>query len=307
MGRFQNELSSISHLHEQCYRKFCEGGRKMKISSLRPKVFCCQVCLHYAKYSVFSVNWAWCKQVQKAEKNCQLARDWEEKVKLVKTRHKCLIWICEVQSSLWLLLFHLKIRKRSITPDRKKNWIQLILTRPLTVISSLDAKAWMSITMTPTSAVLISLGLHSVLLSSFSHQSSSYMPTISHWNLEPYMPFLKASQKMTRAHVSLKLPKIIRVSFCLRISNWSLISSLKPAGMKNNAFSQCPKRTALPRSTLRACPAWLGEGFHRRARKGKESNWVTLWGYHSEVIILQLLVFQLRDKVVVSLSKQKKK
>ena len=175
------------------------------------------------------------------------------------------------------------------------------------MISSLDAKAWMSITMTPTSAVLISLGLHSVLLSSFSHQSSSYMPTISHWNLEPYMPFLKASQNMTRAHVSLKLPKIIRVSFCLRISNWSLISSLKPAEMKNNAFSQCPKRTALPRSTLRARPAWLGEGSHRRARKGKESNWVTLWGYHSEVIILQLLVFQLRDKVVVSLSKQKKK
>ena len=176
------------------------------------------------------------------------------------------------------------------------------------MISSLDAKAWMSITMTPTSAVLISLGLHSVLLSSFSHQSSSYMPTISHWNLEPYMPFLKASQKMTRAHVSLKLPKIIRVSFCLRISNWSLISSLKPAEMKNNAFSQCPKRTALPRSTLRARPAWRwAKSSHRRARKGKESNWVTLWGYHSEVIILQLLVFQLRDKVVVSLSKQKKK
>ena len=148
-----------------------------------------------------------------------------------------------------------------------KNWIQLILTRPLTVISSLDAKAWMSITMTPTSAVLISLGLHSVLLSSFSHQSSSYMPTISHWNLEPYMPFLKASQNMTRAHVSLKLPKIIRVSFCLRISNWSLISSLKPAWKIMRLANVQKERPCLAQRYEPVQPGWAKAPIDERRKE----------------------------------------
>ena len=85
----------------------------------RPRVFLLSSLFTLRKILSFSVNWAWGKQVQKAEKNRQLTRDWEEKIKLVKTRHKCLIWICEVQSTLWLL-FHLQIRKRPITPDRKK-------------------------------------------------------------------------------------------------------------------------------------------------------------------------------------------
>lgn len=57
-GRFQNEFSSISHLHEQYCRKFREGWRKMKISFENyppfPNVTHCEI--SYYKYAKICVE-----------------------------------------------------------------------------------------------------------------------------------------------------------------------------------------------------------------------------------------------------------
>ena len=96
------------------------------------------------------------------------------------------------------------------------------------VISSFEANGKISRTIVPTRACWISAAVHSVSSDPFSHHFSSYMPTINHWNFEPYTPFLWASQKTCRAQVSLKFPSRIRLSFWIRMSNWLVISSLKP-------------------------------------------------------------------------------
>ena len=95
------------------------------------------------------------------------------------------------------------------------------------MISSLEAKAWTSMTITPTRASS-NCSWEQLGGRWCRHHSSWYMPTINHWNFEPYTPFLWASQKTCRAQVSLKFPSRIRLSFWIRMSNWLVISSLKP-------------------------------------------------------------------------------